>query len=106
MEICEATTLERMVRPSLTTAAAVSSQEDSIPKIVAVIKYDATTHCDQVLQPRTPRNQLALFFLACTSQRFSTLAEYSGISWKFNPMPSRDSMNATVACVSRDSVSV
>src|SRR5271155_3481267 len=102
MEICEATTLERMVRPSLTTAAAVSSQEDSIPKIVAVIKYDATTRCDH----ERCRNQLALFFLACTSQRFSTFAQYSGISWKFNPMPSRDSMNATVACVSSDSVSV
>src|SRR5271154_1983272 len=102
MEICEATTLESMLRPSLTTAAAVSSQEDSIPKIVAVIKYDATTRCHRERRG----NQLALFFLACTSQRFSTLAEYSGISRKFNPMPSRDSINATVACVSRDSVSV
>jgi hypothetical protein len=37
MEICEATTLESIRHPSATTAAAVSSQEDSIPNIVAVI---------------------------------------------------------------------
>src|SRR4029077_12563966 len=31
--ICDATTLDRISRPSATTAAAVSSQEDSIPRI-------------------------------------------------------------------------
>src|SRR5882672_3521016 len=34
MSICEATTLDRISRPSATTAAAVSSQEDSIPNIL------------------------------------------------------------------------
>ncbi len=34
---CEATTLDRIVRPSATTAAAVSSQEDSIPRIRTLI---------------------------------------------------------------------
>jgi hypothetical protein len=33
MSICEETMLERMRRPSATTAAAVSSQEDSMPRI-------------------------------------------------------------------------
>jgi hypothetical protein len=33
MSICEATTLDKIVRPSTTTAAAVSSHDDSIPKI-------------------------------------------------------------------------
>src|SRR5467141_1330660 len=34
MSICEATTLDRISRPSATTAAAVSSHEDSIPNIL------------------------------------------------------------------------
>ena len=33
MSICEATTLDRIFRPSTTTAAAVSSHDDSIPSI-------------------------------------------------------------------------
>src|SRR4029077_9781498 len=37
--ICEATTLDRISRPSATTAAAVSSQEDSIPRMRMLIKF-------------------------------------------------------------------
>src|SRR2546423_12939270 len=33
MSICEATTLDRISRPSATTAAAVSSQDDSMPRM-------------------------------------------------------------------------
>jgi hypothetical protein len=33
MSICEATTLERILHPSATTAAAVSSQDDSMPRM-------------------------------------------------------------------------
>src|SRR6266478_5358608 len=33
MSICDATTLDKIVRPSTTTAAAVSSHDDSIPRI-------------------------------------------------------------------------
>src|SRR3974390_1182133 len=35
MSICEDTTLDRILRPSTTTAAAVSSHDDSIPSIRA-----------------------------------------------------------------------
>src|SRR5882724_3391411 len=34
MSICDATTLDKILRPSSTTAAAVSSHDDSIPKIL------------------------------------------------------------------------
>ena len=37
MSICDATTLDRISRPSTTTAAAVSSHDDSIPRIRTLI---------------------------------------------------------------------
>src|SRR5260221_14254643 len=37
MSICDATTLDRISRPSATTAAAVSSHDDSIPRIRTLI---------------------------------------------------------------------
>jgi hypothetical protein len=44
MSICEATTLDRISRPSATTAAAVSSQEDSIPSILKFVSRSAVRH--------------------------------------------------------------
>src|SRR5258708_4311175 len=50
MSICEATTLDRISRPSATTAAAVSSQEDSIPRIRVLIGFPSSSLQLQILQ--------------------------------------------------------
>src|SRR6266849_2871098 len=50
MSICEATTLDRISRPSATTAAAVSSQEDSIPRIRVLIGFPSSSLPLQILQ--------------------------------------------------------
>src|SRR5713226_3381331 len=48
MSICEATTLDKISRPSATTAAAVSSHEDSIPRIRVLIELPSLQF--QILQ--------------------------------------------------------
>src|SRR2546421_11200106 len=50
MSICDATTLDRISRPSATTAAAVSSHEDSIPKMRVLIEYSSCSLQFQILQ--------------------------------------------------------
>src|SRR5690348_18231463 len=45
---CDATTLDKISRPSTTTAAAVSSQEDSIPRI-RVLNYPLQLQRFQIL---------------------------------------------------------
>src|SRR5258708_2824887 len=50
MSICEAPTLDRISRPSATTAAAVSSQEDSIPRIRVLIEFPSSSRQFQILQ--------------------------------------------------------
>src|SRR5438132_11804148 len=50
MSICDATTLDRISRPSATTAAAVSSHEDSIPRMRVLIKFQFFSLQFQVLQ--------------------------------------------------------
>src|SRR5690348_12430836 len=57
---CDATTLDRISRPSATTAAAVSSQEDSIPKIRVLI-------CSLQLQRLQIFTELAAKFLVLQS---------------------------------------
>src|SRR6266568_9222828 len=47
---CEATTLDRISRPSATTAAAVSSQEDSIPRMRVLIQFPFCSLQFQILQ--------------------------------------------------------
>src|ERR1700746_1834097 len=50
MSICEATTLDKISRPSATTAAAVSSQEDSIPRMRVLIELPFCPLQFQILQ--------------------------------------------------------
>src|SRR5258708_37048501 len=50
MSICEATTQDKISRPSVTTAAAVSSQEDSIPRIRVLIGFPSSSLQLQILQ--------------------------------------------------------
>src|SRR5947207_8273101 len=50
MSICDATTLDRISRPSATTAAAVSSQEDSIPRMPVLIEFPSCLLQFQALQ--------------------------------------------------------
>src|SRR6266446_3523895 len=50
MSICDATTLDRISRPSATTAAAVSSHEDSIPRMRMLIEFQFFSLQFQVLQ--------------------------------------------------------
>src|SRR5712692_6511119 len=50
MSICEATTLDKISRPSATTAAAVSSHEDSIPRIRVLIEFPFYSLQFQILQ--------------------------------------------------------
>src|SRR5690349_16102857 len=50
MSICDATTLDKISRPSATTAAAVSSHEDSIPKMRGLIECSSCSLQFQMLQ--------------------------------------------------------
>src|SRR5882757_74859 len=50
MSICEATTLDKISRPSATIAAAVSSQEDSIPRMRVFIEMPICSLQFQILQ--------------------------------------------------------
>src|SRR6267378_7783065 len=50
MSICEATTLDKISRPSATTAAAVSSHEDSIPRMRVLIEFPFCSLQFQILQ--------------------------------------------------------
>src|SRR6266478_2980344 len=50
MSICEATTLDKISRPSATTAAAVSSHEDSIPRIRVLMEIPSCSLQLQILQ--------------------------------------------------------
>src|SRR5258707_9153516 len=50
MSICEATTLDKISRPSATTAAAVSSHEDSIPRMRVLIEFPFRFLQFQILQ--------------------------------------------------------
>src|SRR5260370_28105300 len=50
MAICEATTLDKISRPSATTAAAVSSHEDSIPRMRVLIESPFRSLQFQTLQ--------------------------------------------------------
>src|SRR2546422_6654065 len=50
MSICDATTLDKISRPSATTAAAVSSQEDSIPNMRVIIQMPSRYLEFQALQ--------------------------------------------------------
>src|SRR5260370_10829686 len=50
MSICEATRLDKISRPAATTAAAVSSHEDSIPRMRVLIEFPFCSLQFQILQ--------------------------------------------------------
>src|SRR5215469_1172008 len=81
---CDATTLDRISRPSATTAAAVSSQEDSIPRMRVLIRR-ILDHCrsQKKLRRRFLRPKGLSYSLLSITLKFQAFQVFAEFASKF-----------------------